>query len=106
MRFFIDENRFMPRPFFGITSGQIVRDPTVLNQVDTLVLADTAVPPDPSGAEVDRTAYFAAIQDWVKRGGNLVLTDEAVNGLADLGLVKKDDRSEERRVGKECRSRW
>jgi hypothetical protein len=91
MRFFIDENRYMPRPFFGITSGQIVRDPTVLNQVDTLVLADTAVPPDPSGAAVDRTAYFAAIQDWVKRGGNLVLTDEAVNGLADLGVVKKDD---------------
>jgi hypothetical protein len=90
-RWFLDEDRYMPRPFFALTSGQIARDPAALSQVDTLVLPDKALPVDPSGKPVDHDAYFAALKEWVKRGGNLVLTDDAVNALADLQLVKPTD---------------
>jgi hypothetical protein len=49
------------------------------------------MPVDPRGAAVDHDAYYAALKAWVKRGGNLVLTDDAVNALADLQLVKPTD---------------
>src|SRR5205814_2395733 len=34
------------------------------------------------------------------------LTLKAENGSVDIGLAQQNARSEERRVGKECRSRW
>ncbi len=32
--------------------------------------------------------------------------EDAKQGILDVRLLMNDDRSEERRVGKECRSRW
>src|SRR5438132_6204611 len=47
-----------------------------------------------------------AIEQFVKSGGTLVALNHACNfALEKLGL-KIENRSEERRVGKECRSRW
>ncbi len=90
-RFFVDESRYMPQPFFGLTSGQIAGDPAALNQVDSLVLADKGMPADPSGKPVDHDTYYASLKEWVQRGGTLVLTDDAVNSLADLEILKPDD---------------
>jgi hypothetical protein len=89
MRWFTDTHRLMPRPFFGLTSAEVAEDPGALDQVDSLVLADRALPPDPSGRAVDAKAYYANLAAWVRRGGNLVLTDRAVHALTDLGIVPK-----------------
>lgn len=80
MKWFTDTNRYMTRPFFGLTAAQIAARPKALDQVDSLVVADTALP---AGA-------YANLKAWVQRGGNLVLTDTAVSGLADLGVVEEE----------------
>ena len=36
--------------------------------------------------KANATRYFAALEKWVKAGGNLVVTDAAVNALPKLGL--------------------
>ena len=36
----------------------------------------------------------------------ILLSFNAVNALEDINSSDTDDRSEERRVGEECRSRW
>jgi hypothetical protein len=90
MRWFTDTSRLMPRPFFGIAAADVASDPSTLDQVDSLVLADVAAPQDSQGRAYDRRAYFENLAAWVRRGGNLVLTDRALHALADLGLVAKD----------------
>jgi hypothetical protein len=89
MRWFTDTHRLMPRPFFGLTSSEVAEDPGALDQVDSIVLADRALPPDVDGRSVDAKAYYANLKAWVQRGGNLVLTDRALHALADLGVVPK-----------------
>jgi len=37
---------------------------------------------------------------------DIVAAAERTTGLTDLGGTAHEERSEERRVGKECRSRW
>jgi hypothetical protein len=83
-RWFVDEDRYMPQPFFGLTTDEIAKRPEALDQVDSLVVADMALPP----------ATIAGIKAWVERGGTLVLTDDAVAALADLGVVEKGAISE------------
>ena len=91
MRWFSDTSRLMgDKPFVPLKSADIASDGSSLDAVDTLVLADTTVPADPYGRPVDADAYFANIKAWVERGGNLILTDRAVHGLAPLGLVTPD----------------
>jgi hypothetical protein len=83
-RWFIDEDRYMPRPFFGLTTAQIAARAEALDQVDSLVVADKTLPPE----------TIANVKAWVERGGTLVLTDDAVASLADLGVVDKGAISE------------
>ncbi len=84
---FTETSRLMPKPFVGLLSADIANDPTTLDQLDTLVLADVAMPRDAKGRAVDATKYYANIKSWVARGGNLVLTDKAVRVAATLGLI-------------------
>ncbi|MGH3117484.1 MAG: hypothetical protein ACRDQ2_10325 [Gaiellales bacterium] len=91
MRWFTDTNRVLKNTFEKILSGDVDGNGNALDRVDTLVLADTAVPKDAKGRAVDKKAYFGNIKAWVKSGGSLVLTDRAVNALSDLGLVGKGD---------------
>ena len=80
MRWFVDTNRYMSRPFFGLTPQRIAADPAALDQVDSLVVADMAIP---------KKAHDA-VRAWVEKGGNLVLTDAALNALPGLGVVEED----------------
>jgi len=89
-KWFTDTSRLMPRPFFGFASADVADDPGVLDQVDTLVLADTTAPADPRGRTVRRSAYFAALRKWVEKGGNLVLTDRALHALVDMNVVRRE----------------
>jgi len=94
MRWFTDTNRLMPRPFFGLASAEVAEDPGAIDQVDSLVLADQALPADPAGRKVDAKKYYANLKAWVRKGGNLVLTDKAIHALAEMGIVEKDAISE------------
>ena len=62
-----------------------------LSGLDTLVITDRDVPrfrrADGSLGEPDRAAFWAAVKAFAESGGNVVLTDRAVQGLVDLGVV-------------------
>ncbi|MBK5305981.1 MAG: hypothetical protein JJD92_04755 [Frankiaceae bacterium] len=87
MSFFTDSARLMPRPYAAVLPADIANDPKALDRLDSLVLADVALPKDGKGRAVNATKYYANIAAWVKRGGNLVLTDKALHALGDLGIV-------------------
>lgn len=89
MDWFKEESRYMPDPFLKLLPGDIASDPSYLDRVDTLVLADVPLPKDAKGRKVDAKKYYANIKAWVKRGGNLLLTDKALYALASLGVVDK-----------------
>ena len=94
-KWFTDTSRLMgDEPFLPLLPADIANDPATLDAVDTLVLADIAVPQDAQGRAVDTAAYFANIRAWVERGGNLVLTDRAVHSLVDLGVVEQGSTSD------------
>jgi hypothetical protein len=86
-QWFRDTNRLMPTPFRELAAADIAANPTALDVVDTLVLADDAAPADPQGRSYNAGAYFENIRQWVRRGGNLVLTDRALHALARFGVV-------------------
>ena len=87
MKFFTQTSRLMAKPFKAIASGDIARDPHALDVLDTLVLADNPLPKDTRGRSVNAAAYYRNLAAWVRRGGNLVLTDHALHALAGLGLI-------------------
>jgi len=87
---FTHTSRLMPKPFVGLAAADIANDPTTLDQLDTLVLADVALPTDPNGRTVDAKKYYANIKSWVERGGNLVLTDRAVHAAGEIGVLSAD----------------
>jgi hypothetical protein len=86
-RWFRDTNALMPRPFVELASADVAADGSVLDQVDTLVLSDVALPQDPLGRSTDAVAYYGNLKAWVERGGNLVLTDRALHALGSMGIV-------------------
>ena len=90
MTFFSDTARLMPRPYAKVLPADIANNPRALDKLDSLVLADVALPKDANGRAVNAKKYYANIAAWVKRGGNLVLTDRALHALGDLGIVDGD----------------
>ena len=91
MRYFEDASKLMTTAFVPLQAADIADNPRYVDQVDTLVLADFVVPKDGRGRPVDKARYVKNIGDWVRRGGNLVLTDRAIHALGDLGVVDADD---------------
>ena len=49
---------------------------------------------------------FRAERDENKKPFTIVMPPPNITGQLHMGHALDDDRSEERRVGKECRSRW
>jgi hypothetical protein len=82
MKFFGDLNRAADRPLTALRVADLVASPATLDGFDTLVAANDALP-EPA----DATAWFARLRVWVEQGGNLVLTDGALNALGPLGIV-------------------
>jgi hypothetical protein len=95
MDFFTELNEYVPagKELRAVEIESVVTGD--LDAYDTLVvtndlgnaswLADEQDGLGLSGAEVEQ--YFAALRGFAESGGNLVLTDGALHGLADLGLV-------------------
>lgn len=88
-QWFRDEDRYLTTKFVPLKSGDIARDASALDAVDTLVLADVALPRDADGRSIDAAAYYANLKAWVDRGGNLVLTDRALHAMEEMGVVAK-----------------
>ena len=63
------------------SAGVLTRD---LSQYDSIAIADTTLPQDPFGRPVDRAAYVSVLKAFAEGGGQLVLTDSAVNLLPEL----------------------
>ncbi len=89
MKWFKDTNRLMPKPFVKVHPADVAAKAGYLDRLDTLVLANVTLPKDAKGRSVNAKSYFANIKSWVKRGGNLVLTDRALHALVKLGVIKK-----------------
>jgi hypothetical protein len=84
--FFRDLNEFVGasgRQLVGLSVDQIAADPDLLRTFDTFVVADRFVTGDTDDDAV--AAYTDAVERFVRSGGNLLLTDGAVEGLAALG---------------------
>ncbi len=90
MDFFTETSKYMPKPFAPLSSADIANDPKILDQLDTLVLADVKIPRDAQNRPVNSAKYYANLKSWVERGGNLVLTDRAVHVAGDLGVLPAD----------------
>jgi hypothetical protein len=87
MRWFRDTSKLMPRPFVRMSTRKIARVRGYLDRLDTLVIADRARPRDARGRVAKPETYFRNIGRWVRKGGNLVLTDRALRVLHKIGVV-------------------
>jgi hypothetical protein len=83
MGFFRDEAKYVKGGLTQVMTEAIAADAGALDSFDSLVLADVVAPE----GQYDRAAYLANLDNWVKRGGNLVLTDRALHALGELGVV-------------------
>jgi hypothetical protein len=88
MKWFRDTSRLMPKPFVPMSTRKIARQRGYLNKLDTLVIADRARPRDAKGRVASPKTYFRNIASWVRKGGNLVLTDRALRVLHKIGVVE------------------
>jgi hypothetical protein len=87
MQFFEDENEYVKGGLTKALPADIASSSKYLDQFDTLMVADIALPRDALGREVDAAAFYANLRAWVERGGNLVLTDRALHALTDMGVL-------------------
>ena len=87
MNFFKDQSKLVVGGFSKVHPADIARDPGYLNAFDSLVLADITAPKDAKGRKYVKRDYFTNIKSWVKRGGNLVLTDRGLHLLSSIGVV-------------------
>ncbi|HEV3000044.1 MAG TPA: M14 family zinc carboxypeptidase [Solirubrobacteraceae bacterium] len=97
MDFFDDLNRYVTDPAKraeAVTVRQVIDEPRTLQRFDSLVVVNEALPAysDAAGTPLGLTAaerqrYFDNLRGFAAAGGNLVLTDGALRGLEQLGLV-------------------
>src|SRR5574340_130334 len=76
--------------------------PVILRENSADDVARGAKPLEVEGSARPMTARVMALA----RGGQTLLTSDAIAALGPTKFSSQSHRSEERRVGKECRSRW
>jgi Zinc carboxypeptidase len=89
MKYFKDLSRFAQRPLRKVLPGDVREDG--LKGLDTFVISGRLFPKDPRGRKPAPGETTKALERFVKKGGNLVLTDRALRMLVRLGIVKKED---------------
>ena len=89
--FFDDLNRFFPdksKRFEALDPRRVIEGRQSLAPYKNIVLADNLLPGDHTPGQ--RAAWVAKLREWVSGGGNLVLTDGALQGLPELTSVPAD----------------
>ena len=88
MDFFTDLNKYVPdaQDLTPIDVPTVLQSPGILGNFDSVVVADEFMPGAAGFSETDRANYASALEAFARNGGNLVLTDEALQGLSRLGL--------------------
>lgn len=95
MDFFTELNKYIDEPSrraTGLAIAQIISNPKVLDGYDSLVVVNNigqrSFVTDTLGlTNAQADAYFAALERFADRGGNLVLTDASLSALGDMGVV-------------------
>ncbi|MDQ3963523.1 MAG: M14 family metallopeptidase [Actinomycetota bacterium] len=86
MSYFEDLSRFATIPFKKVWSNAVR---TGLETLDTFVIADRPFPRTKSGRKPVAERVARQLEAFVRRGGNLILTDRAVRLLGRLDVVPK-----------------
>ncbi|HVF21055.1 MAG TPA: M14 family zinc carboxypeptidase [Mycobacteriales bacterium] len=73
-------------PVTAIDPADIASGTAKLSSYDSLVLADLTFPTDRLGRKYDQEKYVAALDAFAKAGGQLVLTDKAIQLLTGMGF--------------------
>ena len=95
MDFFSDLNRYIENAgdrAEAVTVDQVVANPSALDRFDSLVVVNTIgqrsfLQTRLGVGESQATGFFSALRGYAERGGNLVLTDQALTALVDMGVV-------------------
>lgn len=88
MKYFKDLGKASKKRFRRVASGTVRK--RGLKGLQTFVIANKAFPKDPKKRAIKRKRALKKLRRFVKRGGNLVLTDKAIKLLPKFGIVKKD----------------
>ena len=91
MKFFSDLNRFASRPLKKVRVGQVLRGKVNLRRFDSVVLAN-----DPMPEGKNKRKWYSKLKRWIRKGGNLIVSDAAAVALAKLGLIERSAISMER----------
>ncbi len=87
MRYFRDLSKFAKRRLRPVASGRVKKGG--LKRLKTFVIADTKFPKDTKKRPVRPKKATKKLKRFVRRGGNLVLTDKAIKLLAKLKILEK-----------------
>lgn len=83
MRFFEHLNRYASQKLTPVRVEDVVSGNVDLDDFDSVVLADN---PKPGKAISEQ--WYGALKTWVKKGGNLVVTDAAAPALTQVGAIR------------------
>ena len=87
MKYFRHLSKFAERPLRRVLSASVKRNG--LDRLKSFIITQRPYPRDARGRRIKRGATTRALKKWVKKGGNLVLTDKGVKLLMNLGIVEK-----------------
>ncbi|MGH2753147.1 MAG: hypothetical protein ACRDLB_01820, partial [Actinomycetota bacterium] len=87
MRYFKDLSRFATDRLRRVSSGDV--GARRLRGLDSFVVAGDPFPRDPAGGSVNKKKIAATLKRFVKRGGNVVLTDGGLKLLAKMKIVPR-----------------
>jgi hypothetical protein len=82
--FFDDLQEFATTPLSSVDAAAVAADPSLLDDVEVLVLSDEVMPVAGNPTAEEEAAWVAALGSFVRGGGRLVLTDGAAPLLAEL----------------------
>jgi hypothetical protein len=88
--FFRALNKFIPsraKRFRAVSPKRVAAGRQSLSSFDSLALADDPFPG--GGTQAQQARWYAALRGWIKRGGNLVLTDGALRALPQLTSIPR-----------------